>query len=140
VQASFSETWDSINIYDGPEVFLRTFASANPSAALLYAAHFAQSEICNGGFDQFFWNSTGVLASEAIAGFQAIGMSKTAALVQNAVDLFGGLYPRERKIRQEQLKAIDQGALDELDQKFFALIKSENGGFQIAAKTFLPDY
>ncbi|WP_369973953.1 DUF4375 domain-containing protein [Polaromonas sp. SP1] len=30
----------------------------------LFAVHWCQSEICNGGFMQFFANSTGVLAPE----------------------------------------------------------------------------
>ena len=45
---------DVINIYDGPEVFLETFQMVDVNPGLFYAACFAQSEICNGGFDQFF--------------------------------------------------------------------------------------
>jgi hypothetical protein len=65
--------WDEIEIYSGPEEFSRTFAGVPRSAGLLFAAHFCQSEVCNGGFNQFFSNSTGVLAPEAIEGFKAIG-------------------------------------------------------------------
>jgi anti-anti-sigma factor len=32
--------WDAINIYDGPEVFAQTFASAPRASGLLFAAHF----------------------------------------------------------------------------------------------------
>jgi hypothetical protein len=34
--------WDAINIYDGPEVFAQTFASAPRASGLLFAAHFCQ--------------------------------------------------------------------------------------------------
>jgi hypothetical protein len=29
--------------------------AAHSQVGLLYAAHFCQSEVCNGGFTQFFW-------------------------------------------------------------------------------------
>ena len=59
---------DKIEIYEGPEEFACAFAGVPRPAGLLFAAHFCQSEVCNGGFDQFFSNSTGVLAPEAIEG------------------------------------------------------------------------
>src|SRR5262245_43021588 len=40
--------WDKISI-DGVEEFLETYAQAPLHAALLFAAHFCQSEVCNGG-------------------------------------------------------------------------------------------
>jgi hypothetical protein len=60
--------WDEINIYDGPDVFLETFQKVPLKIGYLYAVHFCQSEVCNGGFGQFFFNSTGVLAPEAVRG------------------------------------------------------------------------
>jgi hypothetical protein len=68
--------WQTIDISDGADVFLDTFFKAPQDAALLYAAHFCQSEVCNGGFFQFFFNSTGILAPEAVNGFRAIGQYK----------------------------------------------------------------
>jgi Domain of unknown function (DUF4375) len=65
--------WDSIDIYSRADVFLETYSAADRRAAMLFSAHFAQSEFCNGGFKQLFWNSTGVLAPEAVLGFQTIG-------------------------------------------------------------------
>lgn len=41
--------WDAIDMYSDPEAFRQTFVSALGSA-LLFAAHFCQSEICTGGF------------------------------------------------------------------------------------------
>lgn len=70
--AVLDQYWDVIDI-DSPEVFESTFNRVPRSVGLLYAAHFCQSEVCNGGFTQFFWNSTGVLGPEAVEGFRAIG-------------------------------------------------------------------
>jgi hypothetical protein len=129
--------WDQIDIYSGADVFLRTHTAAEKNAGLLFAAHFAQSEICNGGFYQLFSNSTGVLAPEAAEGFQTIGMAATAETVRTAMRLLGEDYPRERGERQNVLAGVNRQALDELDKKFFALIKTENGGFTQSADKFV---
>ena len=128
--------WEEIEIYEGPEEFARTFARVSRPAGLLFAAHFCQSEVCNGGFDQFFSNSTGVLAPEAIEGFKTIGQDVVAEIIQEACSLFGEPFPRERSLRQGKLKAIDSELLDSLDQKFYGIIHSENGGFEAAADNY----
>jgi len=88
--------WDAIDI-GSPEVFRETFDSAPRVSGLMFAAHFCQSELCNEGFHQFFWNSTGVLAPEAVEGFREIGQSQIAALIESAMNLVGSPYPRDRE-------------------------------------------
>jgi hypothetical protein len=129
--------WDLINIYDGPEEFRSTYDSAPKISGLMFAAHFCQSEVCNGGFGQFFSNSTGVLAPEAVEGFRRIGQPQVAAVVESAMELLGAAYPRDRDAREERLPRLPKGALDVLDEKFFSLIESEAGGFEKAANLFV---
>jgi len=153
--------WDQLSI-DDPGSFLAS-ASAVPRAILmLYAAHFSQSEICNGGFLQFFWNSTGVLAPEACEGLAAIGMPELGAIVTFAVSRLGSPYPRERDSRwdallfqsgrpTEELEKIFQEQdhlylafqeatvpldFDSLDTVFFKLVREESGGFEAAATRY----
>jgi len=64
-------------------------------------------------------------------------MPQTALLLQQAASLLGTPYPRERIQRQEKLKLVDPKVLDAINDKFFALIASENGGFDSAARSFL---
>ncbi len=82
-------------------------------------------------------NSTGVLAPEAVEGFREIGQLQIATLVESAMDLVGSPYPGDREERQGRLSQVPEGALDALDQKFFALIESEAGGFQGAADRYV---
>jgi hypothetical protein len=103
---------------------------------LLFAAHFCQSEVCNGGFQQFFGNTTGVLAPEALEGFQEIGQSQIAALIEKAMSLIGTPYPRDREERQTRLTQISRSSLDALDDMFYSLIESEAGGFEAAADRY----
>jgi hypothetical protein len=92
--------------------------------------------VCNGGFDQFFSNSTGVLAPEAVRGFRAIGQNQIADLIESAMSAFGSRYPRDREQRQSLRDALDNKAFDGLDEQFFALIDLEARGFESAANAF----
>jgi Domain of unknown function (DUF4375) len=144
--------WDKINI-DTPETFTQTFGDVSRSVGLLYAAHFCQSEVCNGGFTQFFWNSTGVLAPEAVDGFIAIGQPQVADVLQRAMNMLGSPFRRDRPgrwsaldtLRDEhdkqrdpadraQYKNID--SFRKLEREFYSLRASEAGGFERAANAY----
>lgn len=127
---------ETIDIYEGPRVFLKTMAKAPNHVGLLYAAHWCYSEVCNGGFHQFFSNSTGVLEPEAAKAFRLIGMPRIAKVVERASKHLGRPYPRDRAKRQRRLKLVSKPALDKLDDQFFKLIETENGGFEKAADKY----
>jgi hypothetical protein len=134
--------WDEVSIYDGPEAFLEQFSAHGEAASLLLAAHWCQSEVCNGGFFQFFGNSAGVLAPEAVRAFRKLDMPQTAKVVEEAMFLLGADYPRERIQRGLALASIkvSYGAAGEpflnFDNEFFDLIARENGGFEAAATAY----
>jgi hypothetical protein len=128
---------EQIDIYNGAETFLKSYSGAEQPAGMLYAAHWAQSEICNGGFKQLFWNSTGVLVPEAVEGFRLIGMPRTAELVVSAMETLGYPYPRDRKDRQTRLEAVTEDTLNTINEQFFAEIENENGGFDSAMAAFV---
>jgi hypothetical protein len=138
-EAQLYREWESINIYDGPEVFLKTLSLVSEKSGLLFASHFAQSEICNGGFRQLFLNSTGVLVPEAIRGFVAMGMPTTAGIVQRASLVFGEPYPRERLPRHDRLNGLAPKYFDGIDDEFFAVIGTENGGFEQASAKYVDE-
>ena len=134
--------WERVSIYDGPEVFLRDFERAPVAARHLLAAHWCQSEVCNGGFSQFFWNGTGVLAPEAVEAFDAIGMPKLAALVRRAMVFCGSTYVRDREQRVALLEHYEQRQpkstrpFDEMNEQFYQLLREEAGGWDRAADAY----
>ena len=135
--------WDTVSIYDGPETFLSQYNSSHEVARTLLAAHWSQSEINNGGFEQFFSNSTGVLAPEGALAFHKIGMPHTAKLIERAMALFDAPYPRDRNEREEALEAAfdaaqvdDYDPFGDLNDSFFSLVETENGGFETAADKY----
>lgn len=136
------KVWDDISIYDGPETFLSQFKSASEVHRNLFAAHWCQSEVRNGGLHQFFSNSTGVLAPEVAAAFTTLQMPGLSAVLLEAMHWFGPQYPREREIRNDSLAAFatenpdDWNPFGELDDRFYYLIEAENGGFEAAADAY----
>lgn len=145
--------WERISIYDGPEIFLAQFSTAPEASQNLFATHWAQSEARNGGLSQLFFNSTGVLVPEAVAGFKAIGMPLAAAALGEAMSIFGEPYPRKQAERELVLetapsgnfpkdyvgfhrKAFDFHGLGVLDTRFGDLMSKESGGFIEAANRY----
>ena len=141
--------WDRIDI-DTPDTFAKTFSAVPRSVGLLYAAHFCQSEVCNGGFTQFFWNSTGVLAPEAVEGFEAIGQPHVADVLQRAMNMLGSPFRRDRAARWSALNALRNkqprsaenprykniDSFRTLEREFYSLHASEAGGFENAANAY----
>jgi hypothetical protein len=115
-----NRSWD-----DGPEKFVRRFRRVRHEAGHLYAAHWCQSEVRNGGFHQFFSNTSGLLAPEALEGFRAIGMIDWAVTLAEAMKHFGTPYPRDRDSREEFLPMRQRRPREEwdpfyeLDQRFY---------------------
>lgn len=129
-------SWD-----DGPEGFLRQFRMVQPRVGHLYAAHWCQSEVRNGGFYQFFWNTTGLLAPEALDGFRAVGITEWSAILAEAMEFFGHPYPRERAARQKLLpghngKHSGRYPFDALNERFYAWLRAEPDPWHCAADQY----
>ena len=133
------DIWDDVDIYEGPVVFLKDFNKLTGKQKTLLATHWAESEIMNGGLGQFFDNSTGVLAPEAVAGFNALGMPETAKILQKAMAFFGHDYPRERAKRIQVFEAfyVEHGEeaipMESEEDAMAVAIETENKGFDDAA-------
>jgi hypothetical protein len=112
-----NRSWD-----EGPERFVRRFRRVRPEVGHLYAANWCQYEVCNGGFHQFFSNTTGLLAPEALEGFRAIGAVEWAEILAEAMKHFGAPYPRDRDDREEFLPKRQRRPREEWDP-FYELDK-----------------
>ena len=102
-------THDLISIYDGPDVFLADLEAASKIERTLFAAYWCQAEVLNGGLLQFYANSTGVLAPEAAAAFDDLGLPNLAGLLRESSAWFGDSYPRNRDVREAMLEALVNG-------------------------------
>jgi Domain of unknown function (DUF4375) len=128
--------WDKIDTDQTLDVFLTTFTAVPRHQGLLYAVWRCDSEVCNGGFHQFFDNNAGLLTDEAIEGFIAIGLPQLANLVVQAKAKLSASDTRDFGARWAALKDLSDDSFDELDQRYYELRPVEGGGFEAAIEKF----
>jgi hypothetical protein len=92
----------------------------------VYTTWVVEAEVNNGGFNQYFWNSSGQFAMEAIAGFKELSALQHASLMENAVKIAIDEFPEIKKFKDiGTLEAFSESYqhtnLNELDDKFYDL-------------------
>jgi hypothetical protein len=99
------------------------FSKLTEHQKLFYLYQNLEREINNGGFDQYFSNSSGENAHETILSLEAIGANKTADILQKAIDQFPDkIVPKDRNERTETIAQIEEAADNgwtNLDRKFY---------------------
>lgn len=90
---------------------------------ICYGVNQLNMEVNNGGFSQYFFNTGGNYARETLAGLRAIKATHAAALLEQAIAVFGPAGPSpDREKRQDQLAAFSEEQdriLQKLDSRFF---------------------
>lgn len=87
----------------------------------IYLCQELEGEVNNGGFDQFFFNSSGDFTMETLSALRDIGAKKTYELLERAISLFPDKYvPQDRTKRQNiLLKRVKVKKFDKLDDAFY---------------------
>jgi Domain of unknown function (DUF4375) len=91
-------------------------------AQVVRLVELCMGEVNNGGFNQFFYNSTGNETAEIIQALETIGAPKLADIVKRAAAKFpGGRPPKDRLARGRLLQRIDPEikVFERLDKEFF---------------------
>jgi Domain of unknown function (DUF4375) len=76
--------WKHADFYSDEYTFLRSGDPATKGQLGIYAATWYISEVANGGHQQFFKNSAGMVWQQALAGFTMPGARKHKAILQQA--------------------------------------------------------
>jgi HEAT repeat protein len=88
------------------------------SAVLMFDA-----EVCNGGLDQYFLNSSGDQWKDALEGLKAMKDNKRADILEKAIAKFGESGPStEREKRLDQLSALirkDEASFETLNDNYY---------------------
>ncbi len=99
------------------------FASLTDEEKTFHYIGWLDAEVNNGGFEQYFFNSAGDHAQDAIEALKSVGAAHTARLVQEAMMAFpSGVAQRDRAERQNELLKIgaeEQKFLRGLSDKFY---------------------
>ena len=108
---------------------LAWFRGLTQTQQVVFSTHYLCCEVYNGGFHQYFHNSTGLTAPEAVEGFRVLGLGVLASLVEEAMGVFGSDFPREREVRQQFLDSIQGDEPEQwnpfllLDDRFYEMIR-----------------
>lgn len=102
----------------------------NKSKQAIYMIWLLEGEVNNGGYNQFYFNSSGVFAKHLPGALRLVGAHKYAALTQQANDIYEA---ENEKITQHQdgtlegfSKSYEDNPLNELDDRFYALSDQED--------------
>lgn len=95
----------------------------NEYEKVFFVTQTLEQEVNNGGFSQFFFNSSGDFSNELIDAFTKIGAFKTAEICKKALAAFHGKVPTDRMERQNLLDDLDSDefydVLEKCDEEFF---------------------
>jgi hypothetical protein len=147
-QSIIDPLWWAVSIYDGPEKYEADLSRFSLPQRLVLAIQWYVAEVGNGGHDQFFYNSTGIVWKDALRGFQEIGHEQAEQILRSAADKLGGDPPLEREARQELLEKCeaDFSGLDarlyeisDLDTVIMRYVKANAEAFVFEGTVKKPD-
>ena len=109
----------SINIYGSYDDYIETSKEFTLEQRYLNAICWYFAEVNNGGHHQFFYNSTGIVWEDALAGLRLFNMKELAENFQSVLDFFGGTVPFDRAERWHLLQQYEDNPefFDFLDEK-----------------------
>ena len=109
----------SINIYGSYDDYLESAKGFTIEQRYLNAICWYFAEVNNGGHHQFFYNSTGIVWEDALAGLRLFNMKELAENFQSVLDFFGGTVPFDRAERWHLLQQYEDNPefFDFLDEK-----------------------
>jgi hypothetical protein len=116
----FSELWKSLVNRSVNDPKLESFSTAE---RLYFATCLFEGEVLNGGFDQYFYNSSGNFFTDAQAGLKEIGATHSSQLLEQAVTAaFGSDRPPTDRVERWNLMRARPDCsqrLNELDRQFY---------------------
>ena len=115
----------AVNIYDGPDRYEQGLANFSTGQRLILAHHWYLCEVNNGGHDQFYYNSTGIVWPDALRAFTELGFTDVAAIIRESANRLGGNPSLDREEREKQLDQLEP-EFEDLDEKLFKLQEHAN--------------
>lgn len=110
--------WWSVDIYNGEEKYTSDLSNFTKEQRYIYAINWYLAEVNNGGHEQFYFNSTGIVAEDALEGFKELGLIENYNILKESFVLMGGVPSKDREERQNQLEKLEPN-FEELDNRFY---------------------
>jgi hypothetical protein len=91
----------------------------------IYTTWLVDAEVNAGGFHQYFFNSSGQYAGDALAGYELLGAEEYAAIMRSAIATFEIDREHLAQVEAEDPETLADSpvydALREIDQRYYAL-------------------
>lgn len=147
---SFSSRWMGIHAVRSPgawddEGFDHRRTQTPRDIELLAGVSYGVSDIYNGGLHQFFINGTGGMAPEMVEWFERADLQKSAAILKEAMAVFGEAYPRSQEARNNFLEKFpgdtreEWDPFDEMDGPFYESLNEDGKTFDDHADRWLRE-
>ena len=120
VQAIIDPVWWTGDIYQSHDNYLNSLKGFSDNQRFVYAIQWYQDEVDNGGHEQFFYNSTGIVWEDALKGFSKIGLNRYYSILSEAAKKMGNSVPFDRDARIKRLETLEPD-FDNLDAQFYKL-------------------
>lgn len=126
VQSIIDPLWWSVSIYDGEKQYNKDLEKFSTSQRYVFAIQWYIAEVDNGGHDQFYFNSTGIVWEDAMKGFEAMGLLENYEIIKESAQRMGGYPSKDRTERQNQLDKLES-SFDDLDDRFYKIEQNIDG-------------
>ena len=99
--------------------------SLPPAVRAIYTTWLVDAEVNAGGFHQYFFNSSGQYAGDALSGYELLGAEEYAAIMRSAIATFEidrvRLASFETEDPETHADSAVHAVLREIDQRYYAL-------------------
>lgn len=112
--------WWTVNIYEDEQAYARSFVPFSTEQRHIFAVIWYIVEVNNGGHEQFYFNSTGIVWKDALEGLQKLDVGEAVDILDESVSRMGGSPSLDRDERQQQLE-LNQPDFNDLDDRFYKL-------------------
>lgn len=85
--------------------YYEAVTSLSDGFRMVYSTECVENQVENGGFNQFFWNSSSQFTEEALAGFQLIGATEHSKVMEEAIAIRVDRQPEEETFWSEDTNA-----------------------------------
>jgi hypothetical protein len=123
---------DNIDTYfeNGEHYTLDKISKLTKGQQAVFSTWWLEAEVNNGGFNQFYFNSSGQYAEMAEIGFKTIGAEKFSELTLRANNIFTENKERLEEFDDGTMESFSESykdnPLNDLDTEFYKLYDSEN--------------
>ncbi|WP_115840122.1 DMP19 family protein [Winogradskyella sediminis] len=123
---------DNIDTYfeKGEHYTLDKISKLTKGQQAVFSTWWLEAEVNNGGFNQFYFNSSGQYAEMAKIGFKTIGAEKFSELTLRANNIFTENKERLEEFDDGTMESFSESykdnPLNDLDTEFYKLYDSEN--------------